>query len=538
MNDRQNTRSNFGANGVYTYDNNATNGGQSGAQYGNSFASFLIGKPASFAMRSAYDTALLGSNYSPWAQDDFKVSRRLTLNLGMRWELDKPWTNRFGWSANYIAGRQSALVPNAPAGLVYYGDKGVPKGLYPFRLDHFSPRAGFAYDVFGDGKTAIRGGYALLSRGTSGITIQHAYENPPFQRVLTINAPASPENPYAGVFTSDPFPYKPAATGAVFAYPTAVFSVDPRFTDGYTQQFNLNIQRQVGADIVIQAGYVGKLGRHLPLAHEADAPVFGPGSTAANEQQRRPIYPQYYASIVDVTSDGNSSYNSLQVDVLKRFSRGFTFNVAYTWSKSIDTGSADNAEGSTVSNPDHYVGGERGLAGFGRRQVLEASVSGQAPFCTNGWINGGLGGWRVAGIFTAVSGAPFSVITGSDTALLGTSRGLGNQRANLVGDAHYFSDPTAYFNAAAFAPPNLGAFGNLGRNALIGPGTWNLDTSLQKEFTISERIGRVELRLESFDTLNHGNLSGVQNSLIANQFGRATGRSGNRMSQVSLRYRF
>src|SRR3954468_16240890 len=261
-----------------------------------------------------------------------------------------------------------------------------------------------------------------------------------------------------------------------FAFPIQAFSIDNSFRDAQIQQFNLNLQHQVGADLILQAGYVGKLAHHLSIVSEINPAVYGPGATATNIQQRRIYLPQYYGSIGDLHSDGNSNYHSLQMNVVKRFSHSYTLQLAYTLSKSIDNGSLDNGEGSSVHNPYNYHAGERGLSDFDRRHVAVINGVWDLPFFKDNrsWAAGIFGGWRLSGDTTFTSGAPLSVVAGRDVALYGPGRASGGQRAQLIGNP--FLDPgrsrsdliQSYFSTAAFAFPATGQFGNSGRNIIVG----------------------------------------------------------------------
>jgi len=542
MQDRQLTRTQFQSSGNFTFDGTFT---------GNALADYLIGRPVSVILQSQYNTGLRGGSYAAFAQDDFKVNRRLTLNLGLRYELNLPWVNENDFAAVLRGGAQSTKIPNAPAGLLVVGDPGVSRGVYPIEKKNFEPRVGFAWDLFGDGKTAIRGGYGMLSRGQAGIAIQHAYEMPPFQRVVQLTPPSSFSYPYGT--GPDPFPYIVNTKNPTFVYPIQAFTVDPSFRDANIQQFNLNVQRQIGADLIMQVGYVGRLARHLPIASEANPAAYGPGATALNVQQRRPFFPQYYGSIGDLHSDGNSNYNSLQANIQKRFSHGYTLQLAYTWSKSIDNGSLDNGEGSTVSNPYNYHQGERGLSDFDRRNIIVVNGIWELPFFKNdqGVLSRVLGGWRLSGDAAHNSGAPFSIVVGRDVALYGPGRASGGQRANLFGNPFLDTGRSRsdlvqqYFTTSAFAVPATGTFGNEGRNILTGPGSVTTDLAVLKKFRPwkQERLGALEFRAEAFNLLNFVNLGQPQATMTSPVFGKitntATGSLGNpRLIQMGLRYDF
>lgn len=536
MQDRQLTRTQFQSSGSFNFD---------GSFSGDPMADYILGRPASFTLQSQYNTALRGGSYAGFVQDDFKVNRRLTINLGLRYELNLPWVNENNYAAVIRPGEQSKLIPNAPPGLVVVGDAGVPRGAYPLYKKNFEPRVGFAWDLLGDGKTALRGGYGMLSRGEAGIAIQHAYEMPPFQRVVLLSPPVSFSNPYGSA--PDPFPYIPNTKNPSFAFPIQAFSIDSSFRDASIQQFNLNLQRQLGSDLFVEAGYVGRLARHLPVVSEMNPATYGPGATAANIQQRRPFYPQYYGSIGDLHSDANSNYNSLQVNVQKRFSQGYTLQLAYTWSKSIDNGSLDNGEGSSVSDPYNYHAGERGLSDFDRRQVLVLNGIWQLPFFKgSGWMSRVLGGWQLAGDLSFNSGAPFSVIVGRDVALYGPGRASGGERANVLGNPAldagrpHSSLIKEYFNTNMFQVPAPGTFGNSGRNTIIGPNLINSDLALTKRFSPWKReaLGSFEFRAEAYNLLNRVNFSNPVNNMNSPAFGRILSAGNPRILQLGLRYDF
>ena len=531
-------QSQFRASGVITFD---------GSFSGNALADFLLGRPVTMTQRGMSSMLVRSPAYIPFVQDDVKVSRRLTLNFGARYDLMLPQTVQGNTVGDVQFGKQSQRFPSAPPGLVYPGDPGVPDGLVNTEWLHVAPRFGFAWDLRGDGRTAVRGGYGIFWAPQPACTMSNGTLAPPFVQDISLSPPHSLSDPYAGTNLASVFPYTLNLKNPVFAYPMGAWAVDPHFGLGYSQQFNLNVQQQIGQDWVIQAGYFATLGRKLTSGREANAAVFGPGATASNTQQRRPYFPQYFAQITMAHSDINSEFNSLQISAQKRFSHSFTLQLAYTYSKSIDEQSTYSTDSASAQNPANYLEGERGLSSFDQRHILRINGVWELPTLQNqGWIRHVAGSWRLSGIVSVLSGTPFSVTSGSDRALLGATKVLGAQRGNVIGDGPL--DPSRsrsaliqeYFNTAAFAVPALGTFGNSGRNNLIGPGSFNTDLAILKRFSPwrSERAGAFEFRAEAFNVFNFVNLGQPVSALNSPVFGQINSAGPARIFQFGLRYDF
>ncbi len=534
------TATSYRAMGIFTFDGSFTS---------NAMADYMLGRPSQLLISCMYYNAYHGRNTAAYAQDDFKVNRRLTLNYGVRYQLQLPFTMNRNYVANIVPGMQSTVIPSAPPGLLYVGDPGVIDSVYPENKKDFEPRVGFAWDVTGSGKTSVRGGFGLVSVLPAAVMEQHEFENPPFQRVVSLSPPASFSDPYGG--GTDPLVgwslNAAYLKNPTWAFPFQASRTSPDFRNAYTTQFNLNVQHQIGSDVFLQAAYVGKLSHHLAVENEWNPAVYGPGATASNTQQRRAYYPQYYAGIALNHSDENANYHALQVNAQKKFSHNYMMQLAYTWSKSIDEGSNDNAEGGTASNPYDYLRGERGLSAFDRRNVLAINGVWNAPgFGGSGLFARIFGGWQVSGTVQRSSGAPFSIITGADTALIGSSRAAGSQRANLVGnpflDVSRSRDQliSQYFNTTAFAAPSVGTFGSSGRDILTGPGSLNTNAAILKTFrlTSKESLGKMQFRAEAYNVLNFVNLGNPANALNASNFGHISSAGAARVMQFGLRYDF
>jgi TonB dependent receptor len=532
----QRLQTQFQTSGVFTFDGTFT---------GNAVADYLLGRPVAFRQGSTLDNLERSNTYAAFIQDDIKVGRRVTLNLGLRYDLFQPWEEDGGKAATLIPGQQSQRFPNAPPGLVYPDDPGVPDGLVATDKNNVAPRAGFAWDVRGDGRTAVRGAYGIFYTPQGSITIANQNEAPPFVQIVAF-APPNLRNPYEG--RTSPFPYAAAASGdALFAFPTQIFSTDPAFRTGYVHQFNINVQQQFGPDVIVQVGYFGSQGRQLSYSREINAAVYGPGATAANAQQRRPYFPEFFAGISQAFSDGSSEYNALQVSATKKYSRGYTLQLAYTLSKSMDDRSAGSTDAGTVQNPNDPFDGEWGLSDFDQRHILRINGVWDLPRLENhGWLRHVLGSWRLAGIVSKVSGQPFTVISGRDRALVGPSRGLGAQRPDLVGDPELdVNRPRPeliqqYFNTAAFALPEIGQFGNAGRNRLVGPGSFVTDASISKRFEPWSGMSRrgFEVRIEVFNLFNFVNLRNPVANMSSPAFGQIQAAGDARVFQLGFRFDF
>jgi hypothetical protein len=309
----------------------------------------------------------------------------------------------------------------------------------------------------------------------------------------------------------------------------------------YLHHFNLNIQRQVFRDLAVQLAYVGKLGHKLKLGllSNVNVPVFGPGATLGNLNARRPI--QGYGNISTHTSQANSNYHALQVEVNKRFSGGFSLQGAYTFGRSIDNTSG--IAGSTVPNVFN-LRSQYGLSDFHSKHILSCSWIWDLPGLRGqpALLRAIAGGWQTNGLVSASSGSPINIVIGADIALNGSA----SQRPNVIGDPELPGDRPrsekilAWFNRAAFAEPAAGAYGNLGRNAVLGPPSVSTNAGLFKNFDLPGREGlRLQFRSEFFNLFNSVNLNAPNTTLRAGQnFGRITAAGPARVIQLALKVTF
>lgn len=536
---RRNGRENFDTDPGFSF-----NGLQTGS-YGYGFADFYSG-----ASSSVYQNSPIFSYQYKWTpflyfQDDWRVSHKLTLNLGVRWEPYIPVADADGEDTAFRPGKQSIIYPQAPLGYLFPGDPGISQGVVPDRLDRFSPRFGFAYDPFGDGKTSIRGGYGIFSDTIQLVTLNSNGTSQPFSYGLTtynINL----TNPYGNNMQQLQFleNYTHATTQAqrnakAFYLPLPIMDMNPAFTSGYIQQWNMNVQRQLWQKIVLTVAYLGNKGTRLHVSQQDNPAVYIPGASTSTNVDARRIY-QGYQTIEDIQSTANSTYESLQVSWNRRFENGITFLGSYVFSKAIDLASTDGNSGlaNQASDPFNYDK-DKGLANWDVKNRFVTSFIYDLPFLrgSRGFVRAAFAGWQLNGIITLQSGLPFTVTAGVDRSL----SGVGADHADVLKPvATYGGESTAamitkYFDTSAFALPALGTFGTVGRNTLIGPGTENFDAGLYKDFKITEQK-KIQFRWEVFNSLNHPNFGNPNASFSSSNFGRITSAGNPRIMQLSLKF--
>ncbi|MBS1841827.1 MAG: TonB-dependent receptor [Acidobacteria bacterium] len=533
----------------------------------NSFASFLIGQPIFFLQGSGdFARGLRGNNINAYAQDTFKVSSRFTVNLGLRYEIPFPYTEIHDRQNLFEPGVQSVVHPQAPAGLVYPGDPGVPRGLIQTKKDAFAPRIGFAWDPTGSGKWRVSSAYGIFYdpfyTGQGG-PLQDPISAPPYLQTAQIGVPNF-SDPYAGL--------PPPVNG--FTQPMTLLVLNKDLKLPYAQDWNLNLQRSFGGDWLLEAGYIGTKGTRLPRLIEGNPTTFEPGDTSQTNADRRRLYsgctrtntnPCTFSSVGEIAGITNSSYNALQASLKKRFSHGLSFLGSYTYSKAIDdvssfniTGSASQStagENDLAQNP-FDLGKERGRSMFDARHRFVISYQWNLPFFENaeGWKRVALGGWQINGITTFMGGTPFTVYDSSGPSLQGGApeiSGFPSDRPNVVGDftkgtcqpdpngpIFQAGTPSCWITRDGFQQvTQLGQFGNAGRNIAQGPGFQQWDFSALKNFRITE-TKTIQFRGELFNIFNRANFGIPVNDINSSNFGAITSSQPGRLVQFALKFLF
>jgi hypothetical protein len=529
----------------------------------NAFASFLFGQPIFFLQgRGDFSRGIRGNFLNGYAQDTYRVSSRLTFNLGLRYELPFPYTEIKNRQTLFIPGRQSTVVPDAPKGLLYPGDAGVPAGLIPTFKKGFAPRIGLAWDPTGSSKWLVTSAYGIFYEpyytGQGG-PLQSPISAPPYLQTEQVNTPNF----------ADPFNGNPPVNGQ-FATPLTNLTLDAKLPLPYAQDWDLNVQRSFGANLLLQVGYVGTKGTKLPRFIEGNPAIYIPGLSTPNNADQRRLYSGCtladppssckFSSTGLIAGIANSSYNALEASLKKRFSHGFAFLASYAYSKAIDDASSFNMTGSAAKpvagendlaqNP-FDLAAERGPSLFDARHRFVFSYQWSLPFFreSGGIRQGALGGWQLNGIVTAMSGTPFTVFDSTDVSDQGGApeiTGFSANRPNLVSGQNPNSGPrttSAWLNRAAFAQvipdPNspVQQFGNAGRNIGVGPRFSDWDFSVFKNFRVAESKN-IQFRAEFFNILNHPNFRLPDSDISSPTFDTIQAALPPRVIQLALKFLF
>lgn len=490
--------------GVFQFNGNST---------GNGFADFLLGIPSSVtqdAPVTGYTNTWYGALF---VQDDFRVHPRVTINMGLRWDVQAPPTDHLNRVVHYVPGQRSTVNPSAPIGALFYGDPGIERGAIPVNYKHISPRFGVAWDPFGDGKTSIRAAGGLFYGSISGNEWNTMTNFQPFSTRLTftnINRRASAagvplgaslSNPYNAFVGGNPFPYN-----GTFVTGGGLFAISPEFEWPRTVQTNVSVQRQLTKDLTVGAAYVGTRSDQLPFDRDVNYPVSTPTATTGNVLSRRPN--PLFGTVRVLDSDQTASYHGLQLTTNMRMSHRVSFNAFYTLSKTRSSVQLHNNTTQGLAQNFNKLEAEEGRADTDQRHVFSMSLNFQPDYYkgSNRVVRSILNGWSLAPIIKMRSGRPFTITNGNADANLD---GQTNDRAQLIGDPH-ISNPTPdrWFNTAAFVrnPVVNGAAidGNSPRNFLTGPGFNAVDLALSRDFRFGERF-KLRFRAEGTNIFNHPN---------------------------------
>lgn len=516
---------------------------------GDSFADFLLGLPQTAAWAPVKENYSRAWQYGFFAQDDFKVSSRLTINYGLRWDYLGKYVEKYGRDANFDLNLQKVVVP--PAGVPFFLPQfvnnplivestsvGLGDGLIYPQWNDWGPRVGIAYQPFGSGRFVIRAAYGIFYGEPSAFLNGQAGLGPPynlsysFSRVSAIGAGGRPPS------FSDPT----ATGGASSNLLASVTTLDPHQRDLSTQIWNFTLEDQLGGDYLLRASYIGNKGTNEQFNPYRNACIPGTIPCAArNAAQSPPLNPLFPTSAGGFATIGNSHYEAMELEIEHRLSRGVFFNANYTLGKTL-------AHDANVEDPLRNLSLDFGPIANSIRHMFHFNSIIDLPFGpnqrllknTHGVVAGVVSGWKISGDLYVRSGTNFTVT--APTAQSGTGSSV--ERANCIGLPTLPGDRSKnewlneYFDTSAFAMPALGTIGTCGVGILSGPGLWSADTSLNRLFTLTERL-RLQFRADFFNVFNHPNFANPDSVITDSAFGRIAATTGfPRQMQFGLHLRW
>jgi hypothetical protein len=524
----------------------------------NSMANFLLGKPDIFTQAGGdFTRELRGWELGAYAQDEFRISSTLTLNYGVRYEITTPFRDIHNRMMEFAPGHQSTVYPNAPTGLLFPGDSGVPDTIAPIFKNDWAPRVGFAWNPLGNSRTVIRAAYGIFYdellngvgmpfRATSSALGQTVV------RTLTGYAKINYANPLTGI--NNPF-----APGQ-FALPASTFTIDRNLKPPYAQDWNLTVDQSLGKQN-LSIGYIGSKGTRLPRLVEANPAIYEPGATFANSGRRR-IYSGCTLTTGTCTlgtaglveGNANSTFHSAQASLTRRGTPDLNYTLAYTYSKDLDYSSSLHMSGPApwmvlgeldIPQNNQDVAGEHGRSLFDSRHRFAGSVTYAVPFARGltGLSRTVLDGWQFNSLLAVNSSTPFTVYDSANVSLQAPHPGVSGMfgdRPNAIGNPNngaphkvsQWVSPSAFQRLDPVA--NAGQFGNEGRNSVNGPAYGSLDASLDKNFTITEK-SKLQFRAEAFNLTNHTNLIPPVFDMNSPAFGQITEAQAPRVLQFAIK---
>ncbi|HEX3660033.1 MAG TPA: carboxypeptidase regulatory-like domain-containing protein [Acidobacteriaceae bacterium] len=523
----------------------------SNALTGNSLSDFVSGVVSNFTQGGGLYLKVSGWREDLFLQDNWKATKNLVINAGLRWDPFYPYTDSLGRVACFVPGAQSKRFPNAPVGMLFGGDNhdaGCPVSSIYDNPYNFAPRLGFALRLTQDGKTSVRGGAGYYYEGPNTVDFEDVVGVPPFAPVINFST-VSLTDPYGSAGVVNPFP---AEFGPTNPGPNTTFPSDISFNQIFSRRYrlpmvlayNLTLEHGIGQNWMLRAAYVGNTGRRLSGTGDQEngllqlnPAVYIPGQSTENNIQQRRVYP-LYGSIGSINSGVNSNYNAGQITLEKRAAHGFSFLTNFTWARALDdfappaspylTNSCscgrwfDYGPSNDDLNKDFKFDGNYAVPNM------------HLPAAAGKVLNG----WELSAITDWTTGFPFTIMSGVDNSFsaMGADRadlnGIANARqAQLSYGRSHANAINEWFNINDFGPNAIGTFGNSGKNPLRGPRYFDADLAAIKNTKLTERTA-LELRAEFFNAFNNVNFGDPDNILTDTAFGQITGLAGGSSSNT------
>jgi hypothetical protein len=534
-----------------------------GEYTGYDFADFLIGQLSEFYQDDGEIEFRRLHYYGFYGGDTFRLTPRLTLTYGARWEPELPITdlnNRQNmWNqAAYNAGTVSQVFVNSPPGLLYVGDKGpsgntIPKGVIPNNYRHITPRLGFAWDVFGDGKTSLRGGWGMYYDAPELYAYNNMNLQSPYSFTIDFTTSATGvggipfDNPYAGRQNLNVFPYAGNfQKNSAFSIPMTASALQTTQTLPYEQTWNLTVERQLRQNWIVTASYVGSKGTNLWGDYDDNPPPYNYSLTLAQNlatiTARRPMG-KYYQELDLLMAGLNQEYNGFELSIERRMARGLSNKSSYTLSKNLDYQSGNKQiTTNTLWDPYNFFQ-FRGRSDYDRHHRFVDSVVYHVPDAGHAmkshYASAITGNWQVSGIITLETGIPFTIMSSNNSCACGM-KSTAKVVAPITIASGRGKEIAQYFSTSSFAQADPGTFGTLGRNTISAPNYLNTDAAAYRNFPLHflGDQGKLTFRAEFFNLFNRPDLGAPGNKVGSSTFGKITSDQGPRILQFSLKLFF
>jgi hypothetical protein len=528
---------NTDANGSFTFD---------GTYTGDALGDFMLGRIGSLIQDFPQRDELRQTVFSFYAQDTIHLTKRFTANVGLRWEPDEFPYDRQGRDAEFSQAAFNAgttaskKYPNAPAGLIFPGDPGSGPGLSQVHSHwgEVSPRLGFIYDPRGNGKQVIRGGFGLMHESIYMFYPERWTYGAPFGSQVNLSHPVGDtfSNPWQNQVGGNLF----ASSGAFFPVGGAYYIIPSDFKPMYELQWNLNVQRKVGPNWLLQASYLGTKTVHIPTSYDINPSVYIAGSSAPTNQRRllylqNPSIGQYYSAIYSGDDGGNSKYNAMLLSAQHGFAKNFNVTANYTWSHCTSDADVQGEVAGTYRENPYNRSFDRGNCAQNVASLFNISGVAQSPGVGSDVARALTRNWQLSGLVTWRSGTPLNITDGGVDV---SQTGQGNDRPNQIAAAYPKTKTTKqWINPAAFQRQAAGTFGNVGRDSLSGPNALNFDASFGRTFHIKEHFNYL-FRVDAFNALNHPTWNNPTTSITSSQIGKITSFGSPRILQIGSKLTF
>lgn len=534
------------ANGEFNFNGSRTSiAGNS--QSGDALADFLLGTVNTVIDSNIARVDLRQKYIGLYFEDGFQITKRLNIHAGIRWEPHLPEHdalargNHFSLP-DFVADNKTTLYTNAPPGLFFYGDKGIPKSYANGSYKDFAPRIGIAFDPTGNGTESIRISYGIFFDQPESFSIRDFGISAPWGNAITLTAPPGGfADPVAGFTFPTPIP---PTKDAIFPIQGTYINMPLNLHHPYMQQYGLSLEHQARSNWLFALDYIGNRATHMRSGREQNPAVYISGSsTTKNTAKRRTLYRinpatgTYYSKITYMDDGISTFYNALRAKAEHRFNNHFTLLSVYTWSKCQQDAETlgNRLSGSNESNPYNKLA-DFGPCDYDLRHNWTNSVVIEGPHFGDRLVNFAAGGWQLAFLLNLHTGFPFNPTTGTDRSL----SGVGLDRPDVVAGINPYvrnKKTLVWVNPSAFVPNALGTFGTAHANSLIAPGYFDTDVTLMKSFNVTEHQ-KFDLRFEFFNVFNHTNFAAPVSNRSSSNFGIIQASNPARIIQLAGKYSF